>query len=504
MEMVAGLKKPISPFSKPDTRLINQGVLVSPLQEKIVLKTGEVVYLWPKSIRRLKKVKYLPAVNVIIDFRKTFSEDVIISYICWRSVESIAPRYCIPVFKKLLYEIEEISKHIPKPRNHKDNYQDELHEFVRSYTINACGNKLLALKIFIDCAGLTPFKDLFVDAKKHMIKRKVKKRVSHHTGVSWGKGPFTKRETAQIIVGLNDDRLNSRDKFIIAFLLEIGCRGLSLAQMRHQDIVMHERGKIRSIRIPPVKLRTLKSDMPANIRKGISARLGECYANYLDDVSIISYRDGAGYLIGELRSESDEMAMKMFAPVEWGLEKINRSLRNSAKTLGLKADNGSPLRLSVYRFRHTLGLRMACIGSSAVEIAAALGHAGTEAVEKYIRQGSAMAQYIDSAMSSSETHLEASSSWKNPMLARKSMKKIMSIGHCSKASPCNLHPGYSCYTCARFQPSENIDHQESIEQITNYFDFFTGRSSSQIAASAIYLKDELIMRARMFSVKESE
>lgn len=501
MEMVAGLRKPILPSSKPDVRLNNQGIKVSPLEKKVVLQNKTIVYLWPSSIRCARKINYLPGVNVVIDFRKNFSQNVIISYICWKTVEIIAPKYCIPIFKKMLQEIEEISNLIPKPGVSSSSYKEELHSFIEKYSADGrgSGQRIPALKAIIDCAEQTAFNDLFRDAKNHILRKKSKKRISHHTSVSSKRGPFTKNEMSQIVAGLSTDKLNSREKFIIAFLLEVGCRGLSLARMTHNDIIMPVRGEIRSIRIPPVKQRSMKRDIPLSVRKGLSKRLGEYYSSYLDEIPDNIYRGGAGPLISELVSEADETINRMFDRHGWGVEKINRSLRTSARKLDLRSDDGARLNLSVYRFRHTLGLRMACTGSSAEEIASALGHSGTDSVAKYIRQGMAMSEYIDRAMSSSDTHLEASSTWQNPQLARKEMKKIMAIGECSKPTPCELHPGYSCYTCSKFKPSADVDHRESISQISAYFDFFIGKSSPQVASSASYLKQDLIMSVSMFT-----
>ena len=137
---------------------------------------------------------------------------------------------------------------------------------------------------------------------------------------------------------------------------------------------------------------------------------------------------------------------------------------------------GSPLNVSIRRFRYTLGSALASEGASMMELARILDHSNTESVECYYDTRSSIIAHLDEALASQFSEyvslfkgnvINSDDEAVNGDIDEKhllfvdehSTEKQTSIGVCGELEVCHLDPPFSCYLCPKFQPYRSADHE---------------------------------------------
>ena len=57
---------------------------------------------------------------------------------------------------------------------------------------------------------------------------------------------------------------------------------------------------------------------------------------------------------------------------------------------------------------------------------------------------------------------------------------IANLGKCLKKTQCEMHPTVSCYSCSRFRPFKNADHEAQLKVIEAERDFVKANSSGAV------------------------
>lgn len=259
---------------------------------------------------------------------------------------------------------------------------------------------------------------------------------------------------------LNNDTSNSLIKclvFLISF--ELGLRPIQLHFLNKSDfkvISSNDSVKYYSIRVQTAKK---KSDNSFGKRfLSISKTLGEKIEKYIQNTNSESK---------ELFGLNGERISKSFIQ-----SSIKEILKQSGYDWGQESKN-TPLR-------HHLAQSLANQGSSAEIISEVLGHNSTVAAQAYIKATPDIAEIKTRALGKSERFNEIINMLRTGKVKKKEeipeerwvsgivgQGYIGGIGGCGLESktPCPKNPIYSCYTCQKFHPFKDGNHEEVLKSL---------------------------------------
>lgn len=134
------------------------------------------------------------------------------------------------------------------------------------------------------------------------------------------------------------------------------------------------------------------------------------------------------------------------------------------------------MKLTPRRLRKTFATHAASMGTPSYALMELLDHDDLQHVMVYYQLGVAFALKVDAVYQKQfSSHLEyfegkitlAELVDRNNLrvvFGPDSLKKLVGIGLCAKQEPCSLQPPYSCYSCNKFEASDNISvHQEVLD-----------------------------------------
>lgn len=134
-----------------------------------------------------------------------------------------------------------------------------------------------------------------------------------------------------------------------------------------------------------------------------------------------------------------------------------------------------PVHLSAHRFRYTLGTDMAREGYGPHAIASALGHSGIKTVGRYIKTSPKMGKRLDDKMKDALALvvnafqgqiIPEPDAAKKISLANKAIRGgTNTIATCGSKSGCQLDAPVACYTCSKFQPWLEANHEEVLQRL---------------------------------------
>ena len=133
------------------------------------------------------------------------------------------------------------------------------------------------------------------------------------------------------------------------------------------------------------------------------------------------------------------------------------------------------IHLGAHRFRYTLGTDMAREGYGPYAIAAALGHSGTKAVGRYIKTSPQMGKRLDDKMKTAlalvvnafqgQIISKSDGANKSSMVNKTIRGGTAAIATCASGGGCQLDTPIACYTCTKFQPWVEADHEEVLQRL---------------------------------------
>lgn len=169
--------------------------------------------------------------------------------------------------------------------------------------------------------------------------------------------------------------------------------------------------------------------------------------------------------------------------------------RYSAYTISLYIKKSNSFGFSIHNFRHYLAQSLADQGASIEVIADILGHSSTFAARAYIAATPKIASIKTRALARNKVYNKLMNLFvtgetidKSSIEKNKHIKGIVGeqyigeIGACGLKSNCPKNPIYSCYSCSKFHPFFDGDHEnvlKGLEKNINLF-FDVGYSKNDI------------------------
>lgn len=165
-----------------------------------------------------------------------------------------------------------------------------------------------------------------------------------------------------------------------------------------------------------------------------------------------------------------------------------------------------PLRINAYRFRYTVGTRMAEEGRTLAEIAEALGQNALASAKVYMKHTEAARKRINDAVKGEISELVKY--WTGEIISKNDEAKVGYtpanrirlfseriqgdvVGNCGKSSFCGGAIPIPCYKCRSFQPWLEADHEEVlIKLLTDRKRMMDNRVSEAVYTA----NDEIILR----------
>ncbi|WP_445428282.1 hypothetical protein [Alishewanella sp. HL-SH05] len=138
------------------------------------------------------------------------------------------------------------------------------------------------------------------------------------------------------------------------------------------------------------------------------------------------------------------------------------------------------IKLTARRLRKTFATHAASMGTSAVQLMDLLDHDDLQHVMVYYQLGVNFAIRVDDVyqqyFSEHMAYFQGDITLKE-LVERKnihtvygpdSLQKLVGIGLCAKGTPCSLQPPYSCYSCNKFEATNDVSvHQEVLAAMQN-------------------------------------
>lgn len=324
-------------------------------------------------------------------------------------------------------------------------------------------------------------------------------------------GPFTRTEVAQIAQAIHKEDVPLQTRVCFKLAMQFGLRPIQIALLREDDVYYDDKLLAWFINIPRVKGRTAQLRRNKN-----NFVLRELPTHLAQDITELNkLYDGTEKLDFEgnklprplLKADSCHtqiLAHKRLKEYAWHLfsEDITRLFSLSRKLLNIQSryilgEDGNPtlLKITCYRFRYTLGTRMVMEGKTLEEVAIALDHSSVASIQHYFRYNRDLIDFIDDSFESSNTIKNAVMRWQGFIIDEDDgsvegslirVSDIASLGKCLKKTQCEMHPTISCYSCSRFRPFKNANHEAQLKVIKAERDFVKANSSG----AALHQLDE--------------
>jgi len=318
-------------------------------------------------------------------------------------------------------------------------------------------------------------------------------------------GPFTRTEISQISQAVHKDNVQLRTRVCFKLAMQFGLRPIQIALLRENDLYYDENLLAWFIKIPRVKGRTAQlrrnknnfvlRELPNSLAKDIVQLNNE--SKHISEVN----NDGKPLprpLIKRKSCNTQLLAHKALKDFAWHVTSndLTQMFRNCRTLLNLQSrhitdEDGNPtlLKITCYRFRYTLGTHMVMEGKTPEEVAIALDHSTTASVQHYFRYNRDLIDFIDDSFESSNTIKSAVMRWQGFIVDEDDgsvegslirVSDIASLGKCLKKTQCEVHPTVSCYSCSRFRPFKNADHEGQLKVIEAERDFVKANSTGAV------------------------
>ena len=287
--------------------------------------------------------------------------------------------------------------------------------------------------------------------------------------------------------------------------MQFGLRPIQLALLREDDVYYDDKLLAWFINIPRVKGRTAQLRRNKNnfVLRELPNHLAEDISELNKTNSEINMLDLEGNSLPRplLKAETchlELLSQKKLKEYAWHLysKNITELFRFSRNLLNIQSrhltdddGNPTPLKITCYRFRYTLGTRMVMEGKTPEEVAIALDHSTVASVQHYFRYNRDLIDFIDDSFESSNTIKSAVMRWQGFIVDEDDgsvegslirVSDIASLGKCLKKTQCEMHPTVSCYSCSRFRPFKNADHEAQLKVIEAERDFVKANSSGAV------------------------
>lgn len=316
-------------------------------------------------------------------------------------------------------------------------------------------------------------------------------------------GPYTQLELQAIFDWVNRafaDNKISWERFVyIRLLIATGARQRQIQQLVFGDISLN--GQEPILQMPKAKLRTfeyrsafqsitLSSDLYEILshfksyilrclkveRPGIDWNLALPNVPLFRSVGKASVWGENAVIIDGLDLRLLEIAPQEKFHKQDGSMKI--LLKGYEKMAGFPISERTqePIHLGSHRFRYTLGTDMASEGYGPHPIASALGHNGIKSVGRYIKTSPKMGKRLDNKMK--ESLVLVVNAFQGCIISRPdeiskssvSMNQTIrggagAIATCGSEGGCHLDAPTACYTCSKFQPWVEADHEEVLQHL---------------------------------------
>jgi integrase len=319
-------------------------------------------------------------------------------------------------------------------------------------------------------------------------------------------GPFTRSEVAEIAQAIYRDEVSIEERVLVKLAMQFGLRPIQLALLRESDIYYDEKVLAWYINIPRVKGRVaqLRRNQNNFILRELPEELALDITELIYSKKHISKVDLAGEPLPRPLFKKDNVNSRLLEhknlkEYAWhrnavqicGLFAQSLAKKLNIKSRHVKDEDGHParLKLNCYRFRYTLGTRMVMEGKTPEEVAIALDHGSTASIEHYFRYNRDLIDFIDEAFDSSVVISNAVLRWQGYLIDEDDdtisgtivrASDIANLGKCLKVTKCEMHPTVSCYSCAKFRPFKNANHQAQLEVIKAERDFVYQNSSGPV------------------------
>jgi len=312
-------------------------------------------------------------------------------------------------------------------------------------------------------------------------------------------GPFTVFEMQCIFNWSNDAFSHGRlsfEKFIyIRLLIVTGARKRQLQQLIFEDIT--DDNGLLLLRLPKAKVKgyeyrnsfqTFK--LPPDfyeVIKSYRQYTFECLKQEYPDVDwkialpfVPLFRvKGKGVKNCTIINSPDlnlleQGPQEKFHKTDGSMSALFMRLEND-ETFPVSERTGQKIHLSAHRFRYTLGTDMSRMGYGSHAIASALTHKNINCVGRYIKISPEMGKRIDEKIKKELTTVlnvfqgkivKNRSAAINGDNANKDIRSQTGIiASCGSSSGCHLDAPIACYTCSKFQPWIEANHEEVLERL---------------------------------------
>ncbi len=317
-------------------------------------------------------------------------------------------------------------------------------------------------------------------------------------------GPFTRSEIAEISQAIHRPNVSIQDRVMIKLAMQFGLRPIQVGLLRESDIYYDSKLLVWFINIPRVKGKVAQLRRNANnfVTRELPEELAAEIQTLIQKDAGSEQLDLDGHPLPRpliKRKTPNSNLLKHPVLKEYAWHEMSASLSGKFRKIGRKLkinsrhvvdEDGEPvlLKLNCYRFRYTLGTRMVMEGKTPEEVAIALDHGSIASVDHYFRYNRDLIDFIDDTFDSSSALKNAVARWQgfwideNDQIAGSLVKisDIASLGKCLKQTRCDMHPTISCYSCARFRPFINADHEAQLKVIEAERAFIQNSSSGPV------------------------
>jgi hypothetical protein len=144
------------------------------------------------------------------------------------------------------------------------------------------------------------------------------------------------------------------------------------------------------------------------------------------------------------------------------------------------------LEIGLLRLRRTKGTSMVLNGASPLEVAEALDHQTTQTIAHYFKLNKDLIEWIDASQSKNVDIRTAADAWAGRLIASTEgvnfpKLQIGNLGICTLGQPCPHHPTVSCYSCKRFEPYIDGDHQVARANILQFKEMVESSATGPVA-----------------------
>ena len=278
------------------------------------------------------------------------------------------------------------------------------------------------------------------------------------------KGPLSEEAFHLVRQRLVLDTVSMLSQVCIELCVELGANSAQFCQLRERDYIVYETNgePIYHLNLP----RSKKGDGYRERRqRPLSPQLGRLLGDYI--TATATMRDWLGM--------EDPFLLLTDAGEPMTSSSFGQALQRFVGESGLSSKiEGS---LNPRRFRRTFATRLVAEGAPKEIVMDLLDHTDGQNVDVYFEMRGDSVSRIDGAVSSTLEPLvgrflgEIVDSEADADLGDKKEQRVkapfetgdVGIGTCGRDirinGLCQLHPPYSCYTCPRFQPWRDADHE---------------------------------------------